>query len=94
MDNCLQHKKEVAGISDMKVLSEMIGDLHYESLAVLLNHISDKIWHDGKKDFDNGKTNLSAQLFQASVSLKKSSISIGKAYGISKKFMESNHIIN
>lgn len=33
MSDCKNHKKEVAGISDMKVLAEAIGDLHYEALA-------------------------------------------------------------
>jgi len=40
LPDCSQHKKEVAGILDMKVLAEMIGDLHYETLAEFLNSLA------------------------------------------------------
>lgn len=50
MSNCSQHKKEVAGISDMKVLAEMQGDLHYETMAQLFKELGDKLASDGLKD--------------------------------------------
>ena len=87
MSDCSNHKKEVAGISDMKVLAEMIGDLHYDSLSTLLYHLSDKVFHDGKKDFDAGRTRLAQALFEAQQTLHRSHQHIDKAYKHSKPFM-------
>lgn len=86
--NCSKHKKEVAGISDMKALAEMIGDLHYESLSNLLYHLSDKIYRDGQKDFNAGRTNISHFLFEAQKDTHRAHQHIEQAWKISKPFME------
>jgi len=90
MSNCSQHKKEVAGISDMKVLAEMIGDLHYQSLEVLLDELQIKINHDAYKDHFEGRVKLSAELTKCVVSLRAASLAIGRAWKISKPYMESS----
>lgn len=87
MSDCSQHKKEVAGISDMKVLAEMIGNLHYESLAHLLYHLSDKLYEDGKKDFHAGRTQLARELFKAQLSVHEAHTEIEQAWKLSKPFM-------
>jgi hypothetical protein len=87
MEDCSKHKKEVAGVSDMKVLAEMIGDLHYQSLSELLYHLSNKIYADGEKDFANGRTTLSHYLFEAQINIHLAYQKIEQAWKISKPFM-------
>ena len=85
--SCEKHKKEIAGISDMKVLAEMIGDLHYETLHDLLKHLGHKIFKDSQKDERVGRDRLSMELFKASLKIDSAYPHIYKAYEISKPFM-------
>lgn len=96
MSNCSQHKKEVAGISDMKVLAEMIGDLHYESLYIFLSQLHIKLHEDGLKDRLNGRENLGHCLQAASYDIKEAAGEISIAWRISKPFMQdtSTHTDN
>lgn len=88
MSDCSQHKKEVAGISDMKLLAEMIGDLHYETLANLLHHLVLKFRKDGIRDIDADKLDLGDILLQSSGDCFSLAKKIQKAWKISKKFMK------
>lgn len=85
--SCENHKKEIAAITNMKVLAEMIGDLHYETLADLLMHLEHKIQLDSEKDAGKGRTKLANALCQAAHSLYESSVYILSAASISKPFM-------
>ena len=85
--DCSHHKKDIAGISDMKVLAEMIGDLHYETLSDLLRHLANKIEMDAWKDTKSGRANLGRALYDGAVYLKNARLFIGKAWEISKHFM-------
>jgi len=49
MSNYINHKKEVLGESDMKVLAEKIGDLHYETLSEFICELSDKLFINSRK---------------------------------------------
>ena len=89
MSDCSNHKKEVAGITDMKVLAEMIGDLHYESLAELMGRLATKMYKDGLMDRVNGREYLGYKLDDASNYLSNAARSIQKAWEISKPFMNS-----
>ncbi len=60
--DCNQHKKEVCGITDMKVLAEMIGDLHYETLIEFFDKLSVKLHADAAKDRDKGRLLLAHSL--------------------------------
>ena len=71
--NCSQHKKEVAGISDMKQLAEMIGDLHYETLAEFLNALAEKLHNDYVKDDEAGRTELAKCLLWTYYGIHKAS---------------------
>lgn len=88
IDDCSRHKKEVAGITDMKLLAEMIGDLHYETLADLFKHLATKISLDSKKDKGEGKIDLSECLWQLSVFMAGARGWAEDAWKISKPFME------
>lgn len=88
--DCSHHSKEVAGISDMKVLAEMIGDLHYESLAEFLAQLSNKLRLDALRDRVGGRVELSTQLRYASGDIYNSSQCINEAWQICKPFMEQN----
>lgn len=90
MSNCLNHKKEVAGISDMKLLAEMIGDLHYETLGKLLHNIENKILIDYQRDEKAGRTELAICLWDASIDIGCAALFIDKAWQISKPFMTNN----
>jgi hypothetical protein len=86
--DCSKHKKEVAGISDMKQLAEMIGDLHYETMCDFLSELRKKLHSDSRRDWKNRKVQLSNRLKTASLHIKAAYISINEAWQISKPFME------
>lgn len=88
MGDCSKHKKEVAGISDMKVLAEMIGDLHYETMQDLFLQVSLKLAGDAGKDCNEGRTKLGIEILDAAIGVLKSHQSVKKAWQISKPFME------
>lgn len=85
--DCSEHKKDIAGISDMKELAEMIGDLHYETLYRFLGELADKLFEDYKNDERAGRIKLSKCLDKASVYLDNAAEMMFKAYKISKPFM-------
>lgn len=91
MANCSNHKKEVAGISDMKVLAEMIGDLHYSAAVELYAHLCDKYELDSIKDRENTehpKVKLANILHLISIEFEIISALSTSAWQISKPFME------
>lgn len=92
MSDCSKHKKEVAGISDMKELAEMICDLHYETLAELFGLLSAKLYVDGLKDFQNGREKLGTTLIDAAVEVSYATKLIFQAWQISKPFMDKTPI--
>ena len=87
MSNCSNHKKEVAGITDMKILAEAIGDLHYETLAEFLNNLAEKFHADYEKDSERGRTELAKCLLWTHYGIYKASYGIERAWQISKPFM-------
>lgn len=87
-DNCSRHSKQVAGISDMKLLAEAIGDLHYETLAELFNYLASKLASDAIKDAKGGRYSLATELNGASHYIDKAFNHIETAWLISKPFMD------
>jgi len=87
MKDCSNHKRDIAGISDMKELANMIGDLHYETLAELLQHLCVKLRDDAMKDGIARRRNLSDELFKASSVVGMAAYAITNAWYISKPFM-------
>lgn len=63
--NCSKHKKDILGVTDMKDLAEMIGDLHYETLSEFLDKLSDKLYLDGAKDSAANRIKLGDMLHYA-----------------------------
>lgn len=88
MGNCSNHRKDLFGQTDMKVVAEAIGDLHYETLAKLLKEIGNKIFYDSRKDRENGRTKLASQLWQSSLHIGTASGYISEASKISEPFMK------
>ena len=88
MGDCSNHAKDIAGITDMKALAEMIGDLHYETLAELLAHLADKLYNDAKKDSAAGRIQLSNKLYNAAECVAQSDHVISEAWEICKPFMK------
>lgn len=86
-NNCSQHKKEVAGISDMKVLAEMIGDLHYQTLHKLFTLLWLKFDLDAKNDLKNGKIKLGCKLMDVRLKVFSAAEEIKELWQISKPFM-------
>jgi hypothetical protein len=87
--NCSNHKKELFGIGEMRVVAEAIGDLHYETLTDLLKHLFDKLYEDGAKDRVAGRTKLGYELQNASLHLSRAHTAISEAWLISEPFMET-----
>ena len=69
-------------------LAEEIGDLRYDSLAELLQLLSQKIEQDGINDHQGGRVQLAASLKKASVDLLNSAASIEVAWRISEPYMK------
>jgi len=74
----------------MKELAKMIGDLHYETLAEFLSHLTDKIYGDGTKDRMAGRNKLGYELQAASSHLSLARKFIEEAWLISKPFMTAD----
>lgn len=89
MKNCSEHKKEVAGISDMKVLAKMISDLHYETLADFLEELQCKFIRDAGNDADKGRRQLADHLDDCAASLGNAAFEMKQAWQISKTFMNN-----
>lgn len=89
--DCSQHKRDIAGITDMKHLAEMIGDLHYETLSTLLNNLQQKLQSDAEKDFKAGRVKLSAELRNAGLKIDGAWWHIYNAWEISEPFMKSKN---
>jgi hypothetical protein len=87
MSDCSKHKKEVGGISDMKVLAEAIGDLHYEAMAELFGHLSSKIFKDAEKDERAKRWALSGILYELNYTLNICHGLAERAWKLCKPFM-------
>jgi len=87
MSDCSKHKKEVAGVSDMRELANQIGDLHYEALKEFLCHLSYKIWEDSVKDKEAGRIQLSNALLHTSIRIDLAYECMKDVWRISKTFM-------
>lgn len=85
--SCENHKKKVAGISDMKELAERIGDLHYEVLSDFMYALKAKIFKDAKKDMAVGRVKLAGSLLEANFCLHDAAVHILKAWKISSPYM-------
>jgi hypothetical protein len=88
-NDCSKHKKDLFGETDMKKVAEAIGDLHYETLAVLLDQLSSKLYLDAAKDRADGRKMIAASLEYAASPIHEAHIFIEHAWQISKPFMES-----
>lgn len=87
--DCSNHKRDVLGISDMAELANLIGDLHYETLSLLLDKLADKIYLDAAKDRADGRVLLSEVLELIASDIYSASIYSEKAWQICKPFMEN-----
>lgn len=88
--DCSGHKKDLFGETDMKVVAEAIGDLHYETLSELLGHLGAKIFSDGLKDESEGRKWLGYELQKSGRSIGAAKFHLSKAWIISKPFMQSS----
>lgn len=89
MSNCSNHRKDIHGETDMKHLAEEIGNLHYETLAILLNNLSGKIQRDASKDMKAGREKLARKLWKAKDQIQDAFFSIYEAWKICEPFMEA-----
>jgi hypothetical protein len=90
MSNCSEHKRDLFGQTDMKVVAEAIGDLNYETLAELLYHLSDKLNSDSNTDYEGGRYKISQELNEASHKMHFVARRIELVWQISKPFMDTN----
>lgn len=90
MSDCSKHKQEIAGITDMRLLAEMIGDLHYGTLTQLMYNLSKKIEADAKKDHEAGREKLADALQYSGMSIFETALRIEKVWNICKPIMDNN----
>ncbi len=90
MSDCANHKKDVHGVTDMKLLAEAVGDLHYQTLAEFIGRLGTKLYKDGLKVRMNNREKLGYALTDASDELMKAGLRISEAWKISKPFMNKD----
>jgi len=88
-DNCSKHKKELFGQTDMKVVAEVIGDLHYDSLRKLLYELHAKLWADAAKDRASDRIQLADELSSAAFMIGSAYMHMNEVWKICKPFMNS-----
>lgn len=89
--SCERHKKVVEKYDgSLKDLAEDIGNLHYESLETFFRELSQKLLRDGDKDKRNDRVKLARELGSAAANVGFASLSIGRAWNLSKRFMEES----
>lgn len=71
----------------MAKAAEAIGDLSYPEFSLLLYHLSNKLFIDGRKDAVAGRKRLAEVLFAAQLSIHRAHQHIDEAAKISKPFM-------
>lgn len=86
--DCSQHPKDLFGETDMKVVAERIGDLHYETLSILLTELQKKIFKDALKDKAADRIRLSDVLMKLSTEINCAAYLCEQAWQISKQFMK------
>ena len=91
MSDCSKHKKEVAGISDTKILARLIVDSHYEWQANLWKEVSNCYKEDSRKDWKDKKIQLAHRLKNAANNTKVVFTNINDAWQICKPFMETKN---
>lgn len=87
--SCEQHKKDLFGQTDMKVVAEAIGDLRYETFAELLDYLANKLARDAINDAKGGRYQLATELNCASQKVHETFDHIESAWHYSKPFMEN-----
>lgn len=87
MDDCSDHKKDIAGITDMKLIAEMIVNLHHESVAKLFEELPIAFNNASTVDYDQKNNALGYN--QASIAhfLWKAEPHAKRLWEISKQFM-------
>ncbi len=83
----MKHLTKIPYPEGHKKLVEDIGNLRYDSLAELLDEISQKILNDSQADFARKRPQLAMSLYNASVAIRKAGIHINESWKISKPFM-------
>ena len=87
--SCEKHKKVVEKYDgDLQGLATDIGDLHYEALSELLEHLKIKLNIDGNKDHQGGRKKLALALYRAAEAIEEAEKHISEAWRISKPFMK------
>ena len=94
MSNCSNHKRDLFGETDMKKAAEIIGDLHYKTLAALLVELSIKLYRDGQFDEISKREQLAHYLNEAQYKISEASGFIYKAWKVSKPFMDTGDKVN
>lgn len=81
------HKSEIEKYpGSMEELVEEVGDLKYDSLAIFLKLLANKIQKDGQKDKARNRVKLSNNLFRSAEKIKESKEFIDKAWIICEPF--------
>lgn len=85
---CQKHKKVVEKYDGtINELADDISNLHYETLEIFFERLSDKIFLDSMNDTKGGRHKLGTALNHASLHLKNVKTCIGQAWVISKPHM-------
>jgi hypothetical protein len=89
--NCERHPKTVEKYDGtLKDLAKDIGNLRYDSLIELLDHLEAKIKEDADADLKGGRNRLAEFLTYAYVEVRSVKKQIGRAWEICKPYMKND----
>lgn len=83
-----KHTDSVEGYDNLDNLAKAIGNMKYDKLAEFLEHLADDVQRQADNDASNGKTKLSAKLYQVAKHLYEAQEDADSAWKICKPYME------
>jgi hypothetical protein len=90
--DCSNHEQHICGIFEMENVAELIGNLHYETLADLFMYLHRKIGSDCAKDMKEGRIILGNHLYDAANAIYQAQGAIKLAWERSKPFMNTPNL--
>ena len=81
------HEKPKNYPNSLQDLAEEIGDLRYDSLALFLDFLSEKMKKDAEKDLASNRVKLAKNLFATAEKLHEAKIEIDTAWEICEPYM-------
>ncbi len=85
----MKHPDYVEGFNgSLEDLAKAVGNMRYDKVEEFIEALADDIVQQAEKDKENGKTCLATRLYETADKLYSAQNCIGKAWKISRPYME------